>query len=53
MLLNRSKIKEIAGNMHVTKEFVDSLEEHTKQLLQRACQRARENNRNTLMERDV
>jgi len=53
MLINRTEIKQIAGRLHVTKEFVDELEKVVQKMVVTSCKRATANQRTTLMERDV
>jgi len=53
MLINRTKMKEIVGKMQITKEFSEELEKHFEEVIQKACKRARDNNRTTVMARDI
>jgi len=48
-----SKIREIAKGFSVSKEFEESLNSEVKKMILRACSRAHDNKRNTLMARDV
>lgn len=53
MLVNRSRTKEIVGGLNLTQEFHESLEEEVESIIRRACKRAVDNNRRTLMARDL
>jgi len=53
MLINRSKVKEVVGSMQMTKGFLDELEKHVENTIKKACKRANENNRRTVMPRDI
>lgn len=53
MLVNRSRVKEICGKLSVTKEFYEELNKHVEQSIKKACERAVENNRRTVMPRDI
>ena len=53
MLVNRTQVKEIAGSMQLSKEFMEELENSTSEAIRKACKRATANNRTTLMARDL
>lgn len=53
MLINRSKLKEIVGSLNLTSEFYESLEEEVEKIVRKSCKRAIDNNRRTLMARDL
>ncbi|MFT4304171.1 MAG: hypothetical protein ACMXYG_06415 [Candidatus Woesearchaeota archaeon] len=53
MLINKTKVKEIVGNMQMTKEFTDSLDNYLEETIKKSCKRARDNGRNTVMGRDI
>ena len=53
MIINKTKVKDMVGTMSLSKDFCDALDAHTKEVMQKAIQRARANNRNTLMPRDL
>ncbi|MFT4343743.1 MAG: hypothetical protein ACMXYE_03265 [Candidatus Woesearchaeota archaeon] len=53
MLVNRTKVKEIAGSMQLSKEFLEELENATTEHIRKACKRATANSRTTLMARDL
>ncbi len=52
-LVVRTKIKSIAKGFSVSKEFREKLDEVVAETIERACIRAKSNNRNTLMARDL
>ena len=53
MLVNRTKLKEICGNLSVTQDFYQELERSVEELVKKACKRAVANNRRTVMARDI
>jgi histone H3/H4 len=53
MLINRSRVKEVCGNINVTREFLEEMDKHTEETIKKACKRAVENNRRTVMGRDI
>ena len=57
MVVIKAKIKEFAKyedkKLNVSGEFADALNEKVKSLIEEACRRAKENNRNTVMKKDV
>ena len=57
MVVIKAKIKEFAKyeekKLNVSGEFADALNEKVKALIAEACRRARENNRNTVMKKDL
>ncbi len=53
MLVNRTKLKEIVGSIQITKEFSEELEKEIEEMIRKACKRAIENNRRTVMPRDL
>lgn len=53
MLVNKTQVKEIVGNMQMTKEFMENLEQFVGDTIRKACKRARDNGRNTVMDRDI
>ncbi len=52
-LIVRSRIKEIAGEINVAGDFAESLEKKAEQLVRDAIERAKANNRRTIMGRDI
>ncbi len=53
MVVVRSKVKELAGDMNVAVEFVDALDKKVEALVREAITRAKANNRKTLMAKDL
>ena len=56
MLVVKAKIKEIVqaeGNFSVSSDFAEKLNEKVIELVKKACWRAKENNRRTVMPRDL
>ncbi len=57
MIIVKAKIKEFAkhGNdkLNVSGEFAEELDKRVKCLIEEACRRAKENNRNTVMKKDL
>jgi len=53
MLVNKSRTKEIVGGLNLTNEFYEELEEEVENIIRKACKRAVDNNRRTLMARDL
>jgi len=56
-MLIKEKIKENAKfnekRLNVSKDFIERLEAEVKTIVEKACRRAKENNRNTVMGRDL
>jgi len=52
-LIVRGKLRERAGDLSVSKEFEEALEKEVELLVKKACERAKANNRRTLMTRDL
>jgi len=57
MVVIKAKIKEFAKyndkKLNVSGEFADTLNEKVKKLIEEACRRAKETNRNTVMKKDL
>jgi histone H3/H4 len=53
MLIVKSKIKELTGDLNVGGDFVDALNKKAEQLVKDAVERAKGNNRRTVMGKDV
>ena len=56
MLVVRAKIKETIqkhGDFSVSSDLADKLDEKAQELLKNACERAKANNRRTVMARDL
>ncbi len=53
--ITRIKVKEYISSQHVriSKDFMDALEEKVKEIIDKAIERARANQRNTVMPRDL
>ena len=54
-LLVRIKVKDYISqkNMRMSQDFIEKLEEHLKTIIDKAIERAKANNRNTVMPRDL
>ena len=52
-LVVKSKVKEYAGDISVGADFYEALSGEVAKLIDRAKQRCKDNNRNTLKARDV
>jgi len=53
MLVVKSKIKEVAGEMSVSSDFADSLDKMVDDIVKKAVERAKANNRKTIMPKDL
>ena len=53
MLIVKSKVKEICGEINVGGDFVEALNKKAEQMVRDAVTRAKENNRRTVLGRDV
>lgn len=53
MVVVRSKIKEIAGEMNVASDFPEALNEEVVALIKKSCERSRANKRSTIQARDL
>jgi len=53
MVVVRSQVKEVAGDMNVAMDFVDALDKKVVELIKQAIARAKANNRRTVMAKDV
>ena len=51
-IIVKSKIKEIAGEFNVAGEVAETLNKKVERMIKEACERARANNRKTLMAKD-
>ena len=49
----KQKIKEIAGDFSVSSDFADKRNSKVTELILEACRRAKENNRHTVMAKDL
>ena len=56
MIIARTQVKEVVKSTGITsmsEDFLDRLDEKVKETIEKACQRAKENTRKTVMGRDV
>ncbi len=53
MIINKSRVKEAAGDFRVSSDFYDALDSYLVDEIRKAKQRADENGRSTLMPYDV
>ncbi|MEK6849372.1 MAG: DUF1931 domain-containing protein [Nanoarchaeota archaeon] len=53
MLIVKSKVKEICGEINVGGDFIAALDKYTEHVVKEAIRRAKENNRRTVLARDV
>jgi len=52
-LIVRARMKELTQGMSVSADFADELDIKVKELIEQAMKRAKKNNRNTVMARDI
>lgn len=53
MIVVKAKIKEITGECNVAGDFAEALDKKVTQMVNDACERARANNRRTVMSKDL
>jgi len=56
MIIVKAKVKDVIGEFgkfSVASDVADKLDQRVRQMLRDACDRAKENNRSTVMARDV
>jgi histone H3/H4 len=53
MIVVKAKIKELTGECNVAGDFAEALDKKTTQLVKDACDRAKANNRRTVMAKDL
>ena len=53
MLVVKSKIKDVATDCNVSSDFADALDKQVEELVKKACERAKGNNRRTVMAKDL
>jgi len=53
MLIVKSKVKDLCGEINVGGDFIDALNKHTEHVITEAIRRAKENGRRTVLGRDV
>ena len=49
----RSKVKELTPGISISKDYAAALDEEVKKIILKSIERARENQRNTIMPRDL
>ena len=52
-IINRSELKKIVGDFKISNDFYPVLSEKTEELIRKAMERAKQNQRRTLMSRDL
>lgn len=52
-LVTKAQIKEIVGNISIAEEFYPALNVEVENLIKKAVERMKKNNRRTLMARDI
>ena len=52
-LVTKAQVREIVGNVNIAEEFYPALNIEVKNLILKALERAKKNNRRTLMARDL
>lgn len=53
MIVVKAKIKELSGEFNVSGDFADALDKKVTQMVKDACERAKANNRRTVMAKDI
>ncbi|MFH1398805.1 MAG: DUF1931 domain-containing protein [Candidatus Woesearchaeota archaeon] len=53
LLVVKSKIKDVVGGLNVSGDFADALDKELRILVKKAVERAKANNRKTLMAKDL
>jgi histone H3/H4 len=53
VIIVRSRIKDFTGDLNVSSDFGEVLEKKTTQLIKEACDRAKANQRRTVMGKDL
>ena len=53
MIIVKAKVKEIAGDYNVAGDVAEALNKKAEQLIRDACERAKANNRKTVMAKDL
>lgn len=53
MIIVKAKIKELAGDFNVAGDFAEALNAEVESMIKRACDRAKANNRKTVMGKDL
>jgi histone H3/H4 len=52
-LITKSQVKHIVGDINVSEDFFPALNMEVERIIKRALERAKDNNRRTLMARDI
>ncbi|MBW2969004.1 NFYB/HAP3 family transcription factor subunit [Candidatus Woesearchaeota archaeon] len=53
MIVVKAKIKELTGECNVSGDFAEALDKKVTQMVKEACERAKANNRRTVMAKDI
>ena len=53
MLVVKAKIKDVASDYNVAGDFAEALDKEVDKLVRKACERAKGNNRKTVMAKDL
>ncbi len=53
MIVVKSQVKDVAGDMNVAMDFVDALDKKVAELIKQAIGRAKANQRRTVMAKDL
>lgn len=53
MIVIKAKVREACSDMSVSNDFVDTLNERVVEMVRKAVWRAKENNRRTVMAKDI
>ena len=52
-LVTKAQIKQVVGDINISEDFYPALNMEVERILKRALERAKQNNRRTLMARDI
>lgn len=52
-IIIRSKLKELVGNISISKDYAAALDKEVIKVIQKSVERAKANQRNTIMPRDL
>ena len=52
-LVTKAQVKQIVGDINISEDFFPALNQEVEHIIKRALERAKQNNRRTLMARDV
>ena len=53
MIIVKTKIKEIVGNLNISSDLAEALNKEVERMLLKAVERAKENGRKTVMAKDL